>query len=322
MLFELAYPGLCAWALLRRATGRPTPAGPLFAFRAIRGRMRRHELSGLTALNPRWGAWLALHRFERMVPGAASQMRSTYETGGLAEQRFGPVDGPQVLLLHGWNARSDMMLPLALDLAARGARVILPDLPGEGRNPARPMSFGAKARILSAQYRSENITTVIGHSAGGLIAALALEAGLGRARLVTICAPFSLETLLRAYLFRIGAPKALNTALLSYVEQRDGRAPAKVGPELYAHMGARMQVIHARRDWQVRASEADAIRAVVPAAASTLLDGCNHHTILEDPRLFDAVAGFVLPRAARPAVRPAPRRSQRPLEPIAGGQAC
>lgn len=138
MLFELAYPGLCAWALLRRATGRPTPAGPLFAFRAIRGRMRRHELSGLTALNPRWGAWLALHRFERMVPGAASQMRSTYETGGLAEQRFGPVDGPRVLLLHGWNARSDMMLPLALDLAARGARVILPDLPGEGRNPARP----------------------------------------------------------------------------------------------------------------------------------------------------------------------------------------
>ena len=51
MLFELAYPGLCAWALLRRATGRPTPAGPLFAFRAIRGRMRRYELSGLTALN-------------------------------------------------------------------------------------------------------------------------------------------------------------------------------------------------------------------------------------------------------------------------------
>jgi len=321
MLFELAYPGLCAWALLRRAAGRPAPAGPMFAFRAIRGRMRRQELSGLAALNPRWGAWLALHRFERMVPERSDPEDDPAATGALAEQRFGPLEGPKVLLLHGWNARSDMMLPLALELAARGARVIVPDLPGEGRNPARPMSFGAKARILAAQYSGESIQTVVGHSAGGLIAALALEAGLRRARLVTICAPYSLETLLKAYLFRIGAPESLEAPLLSYIERRDGRPADRIGPDLYAAMGARLLVIHARRDWQVRVSEAEAIRAVAPAAGLRLLEDCNHHSILADPRLFDAVAGTVLPAATCKA-RPTPPATARPRTGIAGAQPC
>ncbi|WP_293577447.1 alpha/beta fold hydrolase [Phaeobacter sp.] len=318
MLFELAYPGLCAWAVMRRIAGRPVPAGPMFAFRAIRGRMRRYELSALAALNPRWGAWLALHRFERMVPKCAETPAGS---SGLAERRFGPMDGPKVLLLHGWNARSDMMLPLALELAARGARVIVPDLPGEGRNPAQPMSFDAKARILAAQYRSEAIQTVVGHSAGGLIAALAVETGLHRARLITICAPYSMETLLQAYLFRIGAPETLETPLMSHIARRDGRDAARMGPELYAAMGARLLVIHARRDWQVRLSEAEAICAVAPAASLQVLENCNHHTIMADPGLFDAVATAVLPvKTPRPCDTSTARVCRRAA--ITGAQPC
>jgi len=299
MLFELAYPGLCALALWRRATGRATPAGPMFAFRAIRGRMRRQELAALTALHPRLGARLALYRFERMTPEAQGGGLAATPAGGLAEQRFGPVDGPRILLLHGWNAQSAMMAPLALALAARGARVILPDLPGEGCNPARPMSFQAKARILAAQYRNENIHVVIGHSAGGLIAALGIEAGLTCARLITICSPFSMATLLQAYLTRIGAPKVLHAALLERFRRRDGREAAGLGPGQFARMGSRLQVIHARGDWQVRLSEAEAICAAAPAATPVVLDGCNHHSILQETRLFDAVAGFALPDQPR-----------------------
>ncbi|MCG7626761.1 alpha/beta hydrolase [Epibacterium sp. MM17-32] len=299
MLFELAYPGLCALALWRRAMRRPTPAGPMFAFRAVRGRMRRQELNALTALNPEWGAMLALHRFERMTPDTAQEAPDALTAGCLAERRFGPENGPRVLLLHGWNARSAMMTPLALALAASGARVILPDLPGEGCNPARPMSFSAKARILAAQYREEDIDTVIGHSAGGLIAAQVIEAGLTAARLVTICAPYSMETLLRAYLCRISAPIAVTDALLSRAARREGRAPHEIGPELFARMGSRLMVIHARRDWQVRLSEAEDICSIAPAARALVLDACNHHSILDDPRLFEGIVCFALPETTR-----------------------
>ena len=293
MLFELAYPGLCAAAILRHLTRRPRPVAPLFAFRAVRGRMRRRELALLTALHPRLGAVLALRRFEQASPEPATGPVAACFNNGLAERRFGPEQGARVLLLHGWNADSAMMLPLAKALADQGVRVIVPDLPGEGANPRRVLGFAAKARILAAYYRNEGVEVVLGHSAGALIAAQAVESGLRPSRMVTICAPFSMATLLQAYLSRIGAPDALHQATLDLYGKREKRAATEIGPSRYARFGSDLLVVHARRDWQVRLAEADAIGRVNPAAKRVTLDNCNHHTILNDRRLFEAVAGFL-----------------------------
>lgn len=293
MLFELAYPALCAAAILRRFTRQPRPVAPLFTFRAVRSRMRRRELALLTAAHPRLGAFLALRRFEQATPERPSATVAARFNNGLAERRLGPEQGRRVLLVHGWNAGSAMMLPLARALADQGLRVIVPDLPGEGANPRRVLGFAAKARRLAAYYRNEGIEVILGHSAGALIAALAVEAGLRPARMVTICAPFSMATLLRAYLLRIGAPDALHQATLDLYRKREKRAAADIGPSRYARFGSDLLIVHARRDWQVRLAEADAIATVNPAAKRITLDNCNHHSILNDQRLFCGVTGFL-----------------------------
>lgn len=153
MLFELAYPGLCAAAILRHLTRRPRPVAPLFAFRAVRGRMRRRELALLTALHPRLGAVLALRRFEQASPEPATAPVAACFNNGLAERRFGPEQGARVLLLHGWNADSAMMLPLAKALADQGGARHRAGPSGGGRQPAAGTRFRGEGahtgRILS-----------------------------------------------------------------------------------------------------------------------------------------------------------------------------
>ncbi|QBF29663.1 hypothetical protein CFI11_00335 [Thalassococcus sp. S3] len=256
--------------------------------------MRRHEIAMVTAVSPRAGARIALRRFETARPVNAPSPRIAPRKGSaLAEQCFGPATGPRVLLLHGWNAHSAMMLPLARMLAAQGAHVVVPDLPGEGANPARAFSFAEKACRLAAHYEGDRFDAIIGHSAGGLIAAQAVEQGLQADSMITVCAPYSMATLLHAYLIRIAAPEPLLDAVLDLHARREDRDPKQVGPAVYAAYTGRILIVHARTDWQVKLAEAFDI-ASVTGATPLVLDHCNHHTILEDPRLHAAISDAVL----------------------------
>lgn len=48
----------------------------------------------------------------------------------------GPPAGPPLVLLHGWGATARLWRHNILPLAARGARLVVPDLPGHGRSDA------------------------------------------------------------------------------------------------------------------------------------------------------------------------------------------
>ncbi|MBD3787209.1 MAG: alpha/beta fold hydrolase [Sphingomonadales bacterium] len=303
MLYELAYPGLCLAELAQRLGRRRRLSGKPFTYRAERSRLQRRELALLAGISLPAAARLALYRFEAARPRPDETVAQSRRRGGrarrrdgvdgsLVERHFGTGQGPRVLLLHGWTARSAMMWPLAQALAARGARVTVPDLPGEGDNPAAVLSFTQKARILAQSYHAQPFDIVVGHSAGGLIAAQAIEQGLCARHLVTICTPLSMATLLHAYLHRIDAPPALLDALMALYERREGRSAHLVGPPVYvAHAGC-MTLVQARFDWQVRLPEAEAI-AELTGVAPVVLDGCNHHSILTDSRLHDCLAGLL-----------------------------
>lgn len=296
MLFELAYPGLCLAEGVAMLAGRRRLAGRPFTYRAARCQMQRREIELLVKLSPAIAARVALHRFEaaRPVPPPKQGSRVVADRpngvdGILVERCFGLKDGPRILLLHGWNAASTMMRPLAEALAAKGARVIVPDLPGEGANPAAVLSFADKGKAIAEAYSGFSFNAVIVHSAGGLIAAEAIENGLQTTHLATVCSPLSMATLLHAYLLRTAAPTPVFDAILAHYEQREGRNPHTVGAALFAAFAGRMTVVHAQSDWQVKVSEAHAI-ADLCRTTPHLLEQCNHSTILNDPRLHDYLA--------------------------------
>jgi pimeloyl-ACP methyl ester carboxylesterase len=81
-------------------------------------------------------------------------------------------DGPPLLLLHGWGATKELMLPIAQRLA--GFRVLAPDLPGFGATPPPPQAWGVDeyaAWVVALLDRLEvPRASIVAHSNGGRIA--------------------------------------------------------------------------------------------------------------------------------------------------------
>ncbi|WP_165249411.1 alpha/beta fold hydrolase [Paludisphaera soli] len=87
-------------------------------------------------------------------------------------ERYGPEDGPTLVLTHGWGVDSDEWLYVKKHLGDRH-RLILWDLPGLGRSsqPAdRDYSLEKMARDLDAVVDlGAGPVTLVGHSIGGMI---------------------------------------------------------------------------------------------------------------------------------------------------------
>lgn len=85
----------------------------------------------------------------------------------------GRIDGPPVLLLHGWGSHAVNMRVIAQALAP-DYRVYNLDLPGHGMSPPPPEPWGVPehAALVADLIRQEigRPVTIIGHSNGGRIA--------------------------------------------------------------------------------------------------------------------------------------------------------
>jgi pimeloyl-ACP methyl ester carboxylesterase len=308
MLYELAYPfllviagGRCLMRIARRQAGGIAPGNRHGWSRSYKSRLRKLDIDLLSAIRPGAGARLALHRFERMsrpVPGKSGILpvdQLVVTTKGILAFRFaGNTQGPKVLLLHGWSADGSMMRPLATALANAGFWVVYPDLPGDGSSISAPMSFHEKGRIIAEHCAKFGpFDGVIGHSAGSLIAAIAIETGLETRKLVTICSPTSLSSLLFAYLSQTGAPQRLHQYIENIYRRLYGHAASVVGPATFARLKTNLLVAHAKRDWQVLIEEAHAILATADGATAVFLDDCNHRSILSHPELWRTVITFL-----------------------------
>ncbi len=95
----------------------------------------------------------------------------------LCYQDAGPADGPVVVLVHGLVSDSSTWQPAISALAARGLRVIAPDLLGHGASdkpPGTPATysldgFASSLRDLLVALDVPR-ATLVGHSLGGAIA--------------------------------------------------------------------------------------------------------------------------------------------------------
>lgn len=83
--------------------------------------------------------------------------------------------GPLIVLLHGWGASKEKLLPLGNALSQKEWQVLIPDLPGFGKSssPPKPWGVGEYANFvleaINKLYGKEKIY-LFGHSFGGRLA--------------------------------------------------------------------------------------------------------------------------------------------------------
>lgn len=79
--------------------------------------------------------------------------------------------GSTILMLHGWGASLDLLLPLARKLAQIGYRVYAPDMPGFGQSPPPPQAWTVfdYASFIQDYRQAHQLDEVFlfGHSFGG-----------------------------------------------------------------------------------------------------------------------------------------------------------
>ena len=88
-------------------------------------------------------------------------------------QTFG--QGTPFLILHGWGSNSDRWVEVAEKIAAKGYKVIVPDLPGFGKSDMLPVPWNTNKYIawLEGFIKELNLQEfyLLGHSFGGALSA-------------------------------------------------------------------------------------------------------------------------------------------------------
>nr|WP_199066007.1 alpha/beta fold hydrolase [Chromobacterium sp. ASV5] len=318
MMHSLGYPLLWLWAgghqrynRLMARLGRKPPAvakvriRPETHYRRACDQLRRLDMALLWRCSRPRLARLVIGLFETALrtQGKASEQRFLdglrrewlpLDDGGAPVYLAGDPTAPAVLVAHGWEGRAGMMQTVCQPLLDAGYRIILPELYAHGGADGRSVSFFALANQLRrAEARYGPAHCVVGHSAGGLIAALAIQDGLRCRRLATIGAPFSLRRLLRRHFDLCRLSAAQQAYCLGSYRARYGLSEADLDAGRWASIAQPWLVCHDRYDQTVPLAEAEAAAALAPGARLCLTRGGGHLGVLRNPQLLAALRAFV-----------------------------
>jgi pimeloyl-ACP methyl ester carboxylesterase len=258
-------------------------------------------IRGLARVWPPAADRILVRRFltprRRRTPGAGPRQGAPrfVKDGRVRIATWSRGRGPTVLLCHGWEGSAAAWEPMARALVAAGYRVVTFDMPAHGRSSGQRTSVAGMARAARVVAASVGpLHAVIGHSAGGTAAALALRDGL-RADRAVLLAPTRrpadyLHTIVRA----IGLPDDRATAAIACVYKEIGAAPARLDAvAAVAGLTPPGLVLHDRDDAYVPWTDGREIATAWPGCRFIETHGLGHGRLIEDEGVAYEVVRFL-----------------------------
>lgn len=252
-------------------------------------------LNLLWTVMPGMTRWLVLRLFfsprpyrtnveEKAMIGQGRPFRFKVHEKTIQGWRWG--EGPEVLLVHGWNGRGIQFHRFIKPLIASGYTAVAIDGPAHGASTGKITSyfeFTDTLRKILTEKRVFNVHGVIAHSFGAaaLINALAKEKMAVRA--VCIAPVLRLQELLFRVFDHFGIPQQLYLSLVHEFEARYGYHLAQDNPhQLMKELSGPILVVHDVRDrtapYQDSAHQARELDHI--ALWST--KGLGHNRVLKD----------------------------------------
>ncbi len=218
----------------------------------------------------------------------------------IASWRWGPVDAPAVLLVHGWGGRASQMRGFVAPLLAAGYRVVAYDQPAHGLSEGRLTGLPDFARVLGAVARHHGgVRAVIAHSLGAAAAAVAVAHGLHVERAVLVGTPSDFVDYTRRFARWHWMPERVRRIMQSAIEERFGVRMADLEIERLApQLRIPALLIHDRRDPVSPWKQGAGIARAWSGARLLTTEGLGHGRILESDEAQRSAVDFITGRSA------------------------
>ena len=265
----------------------------------------------MAAVNPRLAAWVGARMFwhlgspaavrdaDREVHASASVEHLLTRNARVKVYTWGQ-GSTVVLLVHGWRSRASRLGRLITGLLEAGHTIVSFDAPGHGesgKGASNVLEWADVIRELEAQHGPFH--AVVGHSFGVLAAFHAVRIGVVPERMVTIAGPHSLEHIVASFTRQLD----LTRRATQHFRQRVDRQVFESSPFEWRQIVSRIDsagvtlpllVVHDSSDAVMDSGQAELIADTHGASASALLtEGLGHNRILDDPRVLEAITGFL-----------------------------
>jgi len=231
-----------------------------------------------------WKRLPSLHGGERTRVEVDGQTAS-YEVTGR---------GPLVILAHGWSGASGQFTDLRGRLLASGLRVATFDAPAHGSSPGRTTSAAQFMRVIERIASAHGPThAIVGHSLGGLAAAMSTESV--RPRGLALLAPmpsfdFALDQFQLALRFDDRLRQAVAMRVMRYARFEREQAHVERGLE----RALPTLLIHDTDDRRIPVSISRTLAQKYDALEYVETAGLGHSRLLADAAVLRRVTDFVV----------------------------
>lgn len=217
----------------------------------------------------------------------------------IATWRWGSLDSPAVLLVHGWGGNAAQMRAFVFPLLSAGLRVIAYDQPAHGVSEGRLTGLPDFADVLAEiVWHHGDVRAAIGHSLGATAAALAHAANKAELRkIVLVSPPSDLVGYSRHFARWHWIPEPVRDAMQAAIEERYGLRWSELElARLAPRLGAQALVIHDRADRVVPWKQGEQFARHWQGARLMSTEGLGHRRILQDEAVTQAAADFICAR--------------------------
>lgn len=236
-------------------------------------------------------------RYPMEVLEEARKFRLRVGRRGVQVQAYAWGEGPPVLLVHGWGSRAARLGSLVAPLVERGLQAVAFDAPAHGASEGRTSGVqDFHDAIRAVLERTGPLHGAVGHSLGAAALALlfAWEEHPQPERLVLTAGPADMRFILGLFGRQAGVPGPVLAGVRRRMERRFGRGLDEYSlPRQALPPGIRVLLVHDEDDDVVPAAHSHRIARAWPGARLFLTRGLGHSLLVHDPRVVEAVVGFL-----------------------------
>lgn len=215
-------------------------------------------------------------------------------------------EGPLVILVHGWAGSASQLEPARRWLVQHHYRVAAFDAPAHGGSPGRQsnaLHFADAVERVVDQFGQPR--ALIGHSLGGMGAALARQRMASPAALVLLAPLPSLEFALDEFRAMLGFSAELRERLARRMERKTGLLREQLRLDAMGLDQVPTLLVHDAVDRSIGVAHSRDLASRSPSVEYRETSGLGHRRLLRDDAVLERMTQFLdsLPQAESPAAR-------------------